>query len=97
MSFDFYIKKKKNLKLWFTFELRINTFPTAMANKRAGNHQNGGNKRSRAQNNDDDSNSNRLDPEFGMYRALPISQEKLASVRPDTIPEDAETYLALVR
>lgn len=69
---------------------------TAMGKKRSGNQQNNGNKRSKSGDGDDTS-SNRLDPEFGMYRALPISQEKLASVRPDTIPEDAETYLALVR
>ncbi|KAH3677009.1 hypothetical protein WICMUC_001915 [Wickerhamomyces mucosus] len=38
-----------------------------------------------------------LDPIFGQYRALPIPLEKLQSITPDTIPEDGETYLAMVR
>ncbi|CCH45985.1 Survival of motor neuron protein-interacting protein [Wickerhamomyces ciferrii] len=43
------------------------------------------------------SNSNQLDPIFGQYRALPISQEILQIITNDTIPTDAETYLAMVR
>lgn len=69
-----------------------------MGNKRSGNNQSRNNKRRRNDGDDDEgSNSHQLDPVFGQYRALPISQEKLANVKPDTIPEDAETYLAMVR
>ncbi len=68
-----------------------------MGNKRSGNNQSRNNKRRRNGDDDEESNSHQLDPVFGQYRALPISQEKLANVKPDTIPEDAETYLAMVR
>lgn len=70
-----------------------------MGKKRQGNNQNYNIKRRRNGDNEEDEegSSHKLDPVFGQYRALPISQEKLTSVKPDTVPEDAETYLAMVR
>lgn len=41
--------------------------------------------------------ANTLDPLFGQHKALPISQSVLESIKPETVPTNAETYLALVR
>lgn len=38
-----------------------------------------------------------LDPVFGQYRALPVSLEVLDRVTEDSIPTNAEEYLAIVR
>jgi hypothetical protein len=68
------------------------TTETKMA-KRKGNGSNESKKKHKAE----EDNTHQLDPVFGQYRALPVSQAVIDSVTLDTVPTDGEVYLAIVR